>query len=97
VVGFDVRAALATAVERRLPSGAVLDPDQRLSVAQAVRMYTRGAADALGMHGQIGQLSPGARADAVVTSDALEDVPPSRLADVAIRATYAGRRALHQD
>lgn len=94
VVGFDVLAAIDTAVRRELPSGAVFSAEQRISIVQALRMYTRGAADALGMSGEIGQLAPGARADAVVLSAELESVPVDRLREVGVLATYAGRRAL---
>lgn len=94
VVGFDVLAAIDTAVRRELPSGAVFSAEQRISIAQALRMYTRGAADALGMSDEIGQLAPGARADAVVLSAEIESVPVDRLRDVGVLATYAGRRAL---
>lgn len=91
VVDFSVLAAIETAARRRLASGAVLAPEQRISVAQALRMYTRGAAAALGMEGEIGQLRAGARADAVVLSEALERVPAERLGDVGVVATVAGR------
>jgi hypothetical protein len=91
VSDFDVLAAIETAVRRRLPSGATLDAEQRLGIAQALRMYTRGAAAALGMEGVIGQLRAGARADAVLLSEALERVPAERLAAVGVLGTYAGR------
>lgn len=91
VIDFDVLAAIETAVRRHLPSGATLAPEQRISVADALRMYTRGAAAALGMEGEIGQLRPGARADAVVLSEEIERVPAERLGEVRVVATLAGR------
>lgn len=91
VVDFSVLAAIETAVRRRLPSGATLAPEQRISVAQGLRMYTRGAAAALGRDGEIGQLRPGARADAVVLSEELERVPAERLGEVGVLSTFAGR------
>jgi predicted amidohydrolase YtcJ len=94
VVGFDVLEAIDLAVRRQLPSGAVFAPDQRLSVDRALHMYTRGAADALGMAGEVGVLTPGARADAVVLSESLDRVPPNRLREVGVLATVAGRRML---
>jgi predicted amidohydrolase YtcJ len=48
------------------------------------------------MDGEIGQLAPGARADAIVLDEALESVPPTRLAEVGIRSTFAGRIELRQ-
>ena len=91
VVDFSVLAAIGTAVTRRLASGAVLTPEQRLTPAQAVRMYTRGGATALGMERRIGQLCPGARADAVVLSDGLDCVPVEHLGEVGVVSTFAGR------
>jgi len=91
VFTFDVRAAIETAVRRRTADGGTLGADQAVSVAEALRMYTRGAAATLGLAGEIGQLSAGARADAVVLSDDLARVPPSHIQDVGLLATLAGR------
>jgi predicted amidohydrolase YtcJ len=96
VCTFSVLAAIETAVRRRLASGATLDPDEALSVAEVLRMYTRGAAATLGMDGEIGQLARGARADAVVLSEDLEGVPAERITEVGILSTFAGRCELHQ-
>ena len=59
-------------------------PSSASASTQALRMYTRGAAAALGMEGEIGQLRPGARADAVLLSEALDGRPG--------RAPRRGRR-----
>lgn len=91
VVGFDVLAAIDTAVRRRLRSGATLAAEQRIGVADALRMYTRNAAAALGLNGEIGQLNPGARADAVLLSRDPRAVPVDDLHAIRVRATFAGR------
>jgi predicted amidohydrolase YtcJ len=91
VLTFDVLAAIDSAVRRTLPSGAILAPEQRLTVAEALRMYTRGAAAVLGMEGEIGQLRRGARADAVVLSEPLDAVPAERIGEVGVLETFAGR------
>jgi predicted amidohydrolase YtcJ len=57
-------------------------------------MYTRGAAKTLGMEEEIGQMCSGARADAVLLSEELERVPPERVSEVGVRATFAGRVAV---
>jgi predicted amidohydrolase YtcJ len=54
-------------------------------------MYTRAAATALGLDGEIGQLVPGARADAVVLSQDPQAIAPDQLATVRIQSTFAGR------
>ena len=89
---FDVIAALDFAVRRALPSGAQLFADEGLAVRDAVELYTRGAAAVLGMSGEIGQLSPGVRADAVVLSADPLEVPTERLREIAVLGTFAGRR-----
>ncbi|MDX2166964.1 MAG: amidohydrolase family protein [Deltaproteobacteria bacterium] len=91
VFSFDVRAAIATAVSRRDAAGGRLGADQAIGVADALRMFTRGGAATLGLAGEIGQLTPGARADAVVMSEDLLRVPVERLESVGVLATYAGR------
>lgn len=93
VFTFDVLAAIEVAARRRTASGGTLHPEQALSVAELLRTYTRGAAQTLGMEGEIGQLRAGARADAVLLSDELERVPPARISEVGVRATFAGRVA----
>jgi hypothetical protein len=89
---FDVLAGIETAVRRRVASGATMSADQAITIGQALQTYTRGGAAALGMEGEIGQLKPGTRADAVVLSEELEKVPAERIGDVGVVATFAGRR-----
>jgi hypothetical protein len=94
VFTFDVLAAIEVAARRRTASGDTFHPEQAVSVAELLRMYTRGAAKTLGMEGEIGQLSAGSRADAVLLSEELEEVPAQRVPEVGVRATFAGRIAL---
>jgi predicted amidohydrolase YtcJ len=91
VFTFDVIAAIDTAVRRRTADGSQLGPDQAIAAADALRMYTRGAAAVLGMEGQIGILRPGARADAVVLSEDPAGIPADRLREVGVLKTFAGR------
>jgi predicted amidohydrolase YtcJ len=46
------------------------------------------------MEGEIGQLIPGARADAVLLSDDPLEVPAERLRDISVLETFAGRYEL---
>jgi predicted amidohydrolase YtcJ len=94
VFTFDVLAAMEVAARRRTAAGATFAPEQAVTVAELLRMYTRGAAKTLGMEGEIGQLAVGARADAVLFSEELEKVPPQRLPEVGILAIFAGRVVL---
>jgi predicted amidohydrolase YtcJ len=91
VFSFDVLAGIEVAVRRHTAGGGALSPEQALTVAEVLRLYTRGAAATLGMNGEIGQLKPGSRADAVLLSEEIERTPAERLSEVGIRATFAGR------
>jgi predicted amidohydrolase YtcJ len=90
VVGFDVMHAIATAVNRRVRSGATVGAAQRISVADALRMYTSTAATALALDGEIGRLVRGTRADAVVLSADPQSIPSEQLANVVVQSTFAG-------
>jgi hypothetical protein len=46
--------------------GRVIEPEQRISFAEALRLFTLEGARALGLDGEIGSLEPGKRADIVV-------------------------------
>jgi predicted amidohydrolase YtcJ len=91
VVSFDVLRAIRAAVRRRVRSGATLAAEQRVTVAEALRMYTRNAAATLGIEGEIGQLSPGARSDAVVLNRNPLALSVDELDDLRVCSTFAGR------
>jgi predicted amidohydrolase YtcJ len=85
------------AVTRIAPSGRVLGPEQRLTVDQAIRAQTIDAAWQLFADDIIGSLEVGKYADMVVLSADPRAVPPERIADLEVRATFlAGRRVYAQ-
>ena len=74
------------------PSGATLAPRAAHLPSPRRCACTRAAPPpTLGMDGEIGQLRPGARADAVVLSEELERVPAERMGEVGVLSTFAGR------
>lgn len=85
---------IATAVTRKTKgSGRVLAPEQRISVAQAVRAQTIDAAWQLHLDGEIGSLEVGKCADLVVLSADPHAVDADALREITVRATYlAGRQ-----
>lgn len=85
---------IATAVTRKANgSGRILAPEQRISVAQAVRAQTIDAAWQLHLDTEIGSLERGKYADLVVLSADPHAVNPDALRDISVRATYlAGRQ-----
>jgi predicted amidohydrolase YtcJ len=84
---------ISVAVTRTAPSGRVLAPEERLTVEQAIRAQTIDAAWQLFADDVVGSLEVGKYADLVVLSADPRTVPPERIADLDIRATYlAGRQ-----
>ncbi|MDR1513121.1 MAG: amidohydrolase family protein, partial [Propionibacteriaceae bacterium] len=86
---------IAALVQRLTPDGRVLGPQERLTVAEALRAYTFGSAYAEHSETRKGSLSRGKLADFVVLSDDLLAVAVDRIAELEIQATVVGGRALH--
>ncbi|MDX2203320.1 MAG: amidohydrolase [Hyphomicrobiaceae bacterium] len=80
------------AVNRRTASGRVLGEAERISVADALRTITLGAAYTLKLDGEIGSIETGKRADFAVLEDDPTDIGADRLKDVRVWGTVqAGR------
>jgi predicted amidohydrolase YtcJ len=80
------------AVNRKTASGRVLGTEERISVADALRTITLGAAYTLGLDGEIGSIECGKRADFAVLEDDPSEIGGDRLKDVRIWGTVqAGR------
>ena len=71
-------------------------PEQRLTVEEALRAYTLGAAFAAFQEKEKGTISPGKLADVVVLSDDLFQIPPERIKDVRADITIVGGRLVYQ-
>lgn len=69
VTEFSPLDAMRAAVDRRTLSGARLQPEEAVTPHEALAMYTREAAFALGALELCGTLEPGKRADLVVLSE----------------------------
>jgi predicted amidohydrolase YtcJ len=84
----------AAVVRREMKSGAVLAPEERLTVRQALQMYTINGAYA-GFEEQIkGSLEVGKLADFVVLDRNLVEIPNEELKDVKVLATFVGGKAV---
>lgn len=82
------------AVNRRTAGGRVLGESERISVEEALRAITLGAAYTLNMDDRIGSIEVGKYADfCVLESDPLE-VAPEKLKDVVVAGTVLGGRPL---
>lgn len=85
---------LHAAVTRRRADGSPgpdgWHPEQRLSLAEALRAYTLGAAYAAGLEDRLGRLAPGYLADLVVLDADPLHLPPDALRDLHPVATMVG-------
>jgi predicted amidohydrolase YtcJ len=80
------------AVRRETASGRVLGEAERLSVPDALRAITLGAAYTIGMDHVAGSIECGKFADFAVLHDDPLDVPPERLAQMRVWGTILGGR-----
>jgi predicted amidohydrolase YtcJ len=80
------------AVNRRTASGRTLGAHERISVADALRTITIGAAYTLKLDGEVGSIECGKRADIAVLEDDPETIGGDKLKDVRIWGTMQGGR-----
>jgi predicted amidohydrolase YtcJ len=79
------------AVERReLSTGEILAPEERLTVMQALQLYTRNGAYTGFEENKKGSLEPGKLADFIIIDRDVLTVPSGELKDVEVLATYIG-------
>jgi predicted amidohydrolase YtcJ len=70
-------------------------PEQRVTVEDAVRAYTLGAARAVGLEDRLGSLSPGKLADLVVLDRDIFACDPMEIAGTRVLATMIGGRVVY--
>lgn len=80
------------AVNRVTPSGRVLGAAERITVEEALRAITLGAAWTLGLDGEIGSLECGKRADVAVLEDDPLTLDPLKLKDIGVWGTMLSGR-----
>lgn len=77
------------------PDGGWL-PDEKLSVAEAVELFTMGSAYAAFDENDKGSITPGKLADFVILSEDVFAVEPQRIKDVKVVATYIGGQCVYR-
>jgi predicted amidohydrolase YtcJ len=78
-------------------SGEVLGPDQCISVAEALRVFTMGGTWMTFEENIKGSIEPGKLADLVVLGEDILSVHPDRIPDVPVLATYVGGKKVYGD
>ena len=71
-------------------------PEQRLSVAEAIRGYTLTPAEVTGVAGDLGSLAAGKFADLIVLDRDLYAVDPDEIADLQVDMTFFDGRLVYQ-
>jgi predicted amidohydrolase YtcJ len=82
-------------VERRGFSGREIEPEQKISVDEALRIHTIGGARVLGEEDRRGSLEPGKLADVIVLARDPRKVPPSEIPDVEVDYVFLGGRCVY--
>lgn len=72
-------------------------PEQRLSLAEALRAYTAGPAFAAFEQDRKGRIAPGFWADLTVLSRDLRTLPPAEIPRIQVSATLVGGRFAYED
>jgi predicted amidohydrolase YtcJ len=99
VAPLDPILGIYAAVTRRTldgkhPEGWV--PEQKISVEEALRAYTSGAAYGVFAERRRGRLAPGYKADIVLLDQDLTRIPPEAMERASVRTTITGGRVVYQ-
>ena len=94
---FEPLYGIQSMATRRGDDGSELGAGQKITPADALRIYTTGSADAAGDAHIKGRLAPGYLADFVVLDDDPLAVAPDGIARIPVRATYVGAERVWQD
>jgi predicted amidohydrolase YtcJ len=82
-------------MQRETFLGNVVEPDERLSFHEALRMHTLDAAAALGRAADLGSLEPGKRADICVLRQDPRDAPLERMPDIEADYVFVDGALVH--
>ncbi len=84
------------AVNRATQTGQVINPEERISLQQALRMFTYNGAYANFDEENKGSIEVGKLADLAVLSESLSDVPPDRIRDVRVDMTIIDGKIVYE-
>jgi len=89
-------ACIHDMVNRHTRSGVVCEPEERVTVQEAVRAYTYGSAYAVHQEKDKGTLERGKLADFVVLSNDLFEIPPETIKDQRVLMTVIGGEVVYE-
>lgn len=90
IAPFSPLTGMQAAITRRTAGGWTHQPDQAITPMEALRLWTTGGALAANLPGEIGVLTPGARADLVVLSANPLATPAERFDTIRVERTLLG-------
>lgn len=88
-------AAITSCVERLALDGSPVGLSQRISVDEAIALYTTGSAYASGEERLKGRLTPGMLADFVELSEDPFQAAPADIAGIGVKSTWVGGRCVY--
>ena len=86
----DAMLRLQSVVTRKGKNGKVYSPEQRISVEEAIKVWTLGGAYTSHEEDDKGSITPGKLADFIVLRKDPRDVDPDTIKDIVVDATYIG-------
>ena len=75
--------------------GGIIGPEHRISVAEALRAYTVGSAEILGMGRTLGSLEVGKAADFICMDRNPLSASPEQVRNIGVRRTYVAGRQVY--
>jgi len=82
-------------LDEKNPGGWI--PEQKISVEEALKCYTRSNAYAMFAEGKVGSLALGHLADIVVLSDSPLKIDPVKIKDIKVIKTFVGGRSVYPE